>query len=60
MFVRNGDAVISGLRGDVGDNVAINNVRRGILAPHATDRGGNVAFGNGTEPQCTGVVCSGP
>lgn len=40
--------------------VAVRNSGYGIWAPHATDLGGNVAWGNGIEPQCTGVVCAGP
>ncbi|QGQ19149.1 hypothetical protein GC089_07790 [Cellulomonas sp. JZ18] len=40
-----------------------NDVRRssgwGIHAPGVTDLGGNVARGNGNEPQCVGVVCGG-
>lgn len=46
---------------DAGVAVGGNDVRRsagrGIHAPGVTDLGGNVARGNGTEPQCVGVVC---
>ena len=40
-------------------NTAIFNRGYGIYAPGATDGGGNRAFGNGKQPQCTGVVCAG-
>ncbi|GAB3685867.1 NosD domain-containing protein [Angustibacter aerolatus] len=58
-FTRNTD----GIRTDAADtqlegNRATNNAGYGIYAPNATDLGGNTASGNGTSPQCTGVVCS--
>ncbi|MFC8193319.1 right-handed parallel beta-helix repeat-containing protein [Cellulomonas sp. NPDC057328] len=62
VFRLNGD----GIRlepGDAGIEVGGNDVRRstgwGIYAPGVTDLGGNVARGNGNEPQCVGVVCDG-
>lgn len=33
-------------------NLAVDNTGWGIHAPRATNLGGNVAFGNGNEPQC--------
>jgi hypothetical protein len=38
-------------------NRAIKNTGWGIYAPRATDLGGNVARGNGNQPQCVGVAC---
>ena len=38
-------------------NRAIRNTGWGIYAPRATDLGGNVARGNGQQPQCVGVAC---
>lgn len=57
---RNGDAIVTedGAVVSVGDNRALHNSGWGIYAPGATDLGGNVAKGNGNEPQCTGVVCA--
>ena len=57
-FRRNRDAVLvpraaASLRG----NDAFRNSGQGIVAPNATDLGGNTARGNGVEPQCTGVTC---
>jgi Right handed beta helix region len=41
------------------DNVARGNAGHGIVAPAgAIDGGGNVASGNGTDPQCVNLVCS--
>jgi hypothetical protein len=59
-FVRNGDAIVLEGRSELHGNVAIANRGYGIFAPQAVDLGGNVAFRNGREPQCTGVICSGP
>ncbi len=56
-FRRNGDAVYLTHPASLKDTVAIGNTGYGIYAPLATDLGGNVAYRNGTEPQCTGVVC---
>ena len=58
-LVRNGDGIVTedGAAVSLGDNRALRNSGWGIFAPGATDLGGNVAQGNGLEPQCTGVVC---
>lgn len=58
-LVRNGDGIVTedGAAVSLGDNRALRNSGWGIFAPGATDLGGNVARGNGLEPQCTGVVC---
>lgn len=60
-FVRGGDG-IQVLQGDpllqLGGNDARHNSGWGIHAPGVTDLGGNTARGNGTEPQCVGVVCT--
>lgn len=58
-FTRNADAVLVETPSTVGGNVAVQNSGRGLHAPLATDLGGNVAWGNGTDPQCVGVVCTG-
>lgn len=58
-FTRNGDAVVLESSSAIGTTTATRNTGYGIYAPLATDLGGNVAWGNGTEPQCTGVVCAG-
>lgn len=57
-FRRNGDAVYLLHPASLKDTVAIANTGYGIYAPLATDLGGNVAYRNGVEPQCTGVVCA--
>ncbi|WP_196250779.1 right-handed parallel beta-helix repeat-containing protein [Cellulomonas sp. JZ18] len=56
---RNGDAVVVDTKVRMRDNVATRSTGWGIHAPRAVDLGGNVAWGNGREPQCTGVVCAG-
>ena len=58
-LTRNGDGIVTeeGAAVSLGDNRAVRNSGWGIYAPGATDLGGNVAKGNGLEPQCTGVVC---
>ncbi|MDQ0375077.1 NosD domain-containing protein [Cellulomonas humilata] len=58
-LTRNGDGIVTedGAVVSVGDNRALRNSGWGIFVPGATDLGGNVAKGNGLEPQCTGVVC---
>ncbi|MDC7120983.1 right-handed parallel beta-helix repeat-containing protein [Cellulomonas fimi] len=57
----NGDGIVIE-NGDASVQVGGNDVRRstgkGIWTPGVTDLGGNVARGNGTEPQCVGVVCA--
>lgn len=58
-FERNVDAVYLDAPVAMATTVAVRNSRYGIWAPDATDLGGNVAWGNGVEPQCTGVVCTG-
>ncbi|AEE47466.1 hypothetical protein [Cellulomonas fimi] len=58
-FDRNGDAVYTTFPATLQGTVAVRSTGYGIYAPLATDLGGNVAYGNGTEPQCTGVVCAG-
>jgi hypothetical protein len=58
-FDRNGDAVYVDSDVLVKDTLATRNTGYGIYTPRASDLGGNVAWGNGTEPQCTGVVCTG-
>lgn len=57
-FTRNGDAVYVLNPAPLRANVATWNRGYGIYAPAAVDLGGNVAYGNGRSPQCTGVVCS--
>lgn len=58
-LTRNGDGIVTedGAAVSLGDNRAVHSSGWGIYAPGATDLGGNVAKGNGREPQCTGVVC---
>ena len=59
-----GNPLVSGVWSDDGTtftaNQAIGNAGHGIEAYGATDGGGNSAWGNGLEPQCVGVVCTGP
>lgn len=56
----NGDGILGVLEGTTLEgNTAVDNARRGIHAPGAVDLGGNRAWGNGTKPQCVGVVCGG-
>ncbi|TQL01901.1 hypothetical protein [Cellulomonas sp. SLBN-39] len=58
-FADGGDGLVSQFAGmKVGGNTATGNTGRGIHAPGAQDLGGNTARGNGTEPQCVGVVCA--
>jgi hypothetical protein len=58
-FRRNGDGILVEFPGaSLSGNSAIRNTRWGIFAPGAIDLGGNIARGNGNEPQCVGVVCS--
>ncbi|MGW6132021.1 right-handed parallel beta-helix repeat-containing protein [Cellulomonas sp. NPDC055163] len=61
-FERNGDAIVvtDGAQTELGGNVVLGNTGWGIYAPGAVDLGGNVAYGNGRSPQCTGVVCTRP
>ena len=56
---RNGDGVVITGLSQIGSNTVVRNTGVGISAPGATDLGGNVAWGNGVEPQCVGVVCAG-
>lgn len=58
-FVRNHDAIraLPGADVRLGDNVVRSSTGWGIYAPGAVDLGGNRAWGNAREPQCTGVVC---
>ncbi|GEA87165.1 hypothetical protein [Cellulomonas cellasea] len=60
-FVGNHDAISAWPGADVrlGDNVVTSSTGWGIHAPGAVDLGGNRAWGNAREPQCTGVVCLG-
>jgi hypothetical protein len=58
-FDRNGDAVYIDSDVLVKDTLATRGTGYGIYTPRATDLGGNVAWGNAVEPQCTGVVCTG-
>jgi hypothetical protein len=55
---RNGDGLLAYGPAQLSLNTATNNTGYGIYAPSATDLGGNIAYGNGTNPQCTGVVCA--
>lgn len=60
---RNGEGIV--LDGDlfqvgVGGNDVRGSTGWGIYAPGATDLGGNTARGNGSDPQCVGVVCATP
>jgi len=57
-FRRNGDAVHATAFARIANVTAVRNTGWGIYAPAAADGGGNVARGNGNEPQCVGVVCS--
>ncbi|MBB2924438.1 NosD domain-containing protein [Cellulomonas cellasea] len=57
-FRRNGDAVHATAFARIANVTAVRNTGWGIYAPNAADGGGNVARGNGNEPQCVGVVCS--
>ena len=56
-FRGNGDAVYIEIDARIRSTSAIGNRGYGIYAPRAIDLGGNIARGNGIEPQCTGVVC---
>jgi Periplasmic copper-binding protein (NosD) len=59
VFTRNGDAVfVSSAGATLKQNTAVRNRGWGIHAPGAIDLGGNVAHGNGRNPQCVGVACS--
>lgn len=62
LFVRNTDGVNLPAPATPGAklkaNRAFNNTGWGIYAPSATDLGGNLAHGNGNQPQCVGVTCS--
>jgi hypothetical protein len=60
-FTGNHDAISTWPGADVrlGDNVVTSSTGWGIDAPGAVDLGGNRAWGNAREPQCTGVVCLG-
>ena len=58
VFTGNGNAVYLLVKSRIQSTVAVNNSGYGIYAPGATDLGGNIAFGNGRQPQCTGVVCT--
>jgi hypothetical protein len=57
VFTKNSDAIYVTMPSTLRHNIAVRNSGYGIYAPEATDLGGNVAVGNGTDPQCTGVVC---
>jgi hypothetical protein len=57
VFIKNTDAVYITMPSQLKNNVAVRNSGYGIYAPDATDLGGNIAFGNGISPQCTGVTC---
>ncbi|MFS0701626.1 NosD domain-containing protein [Cellulomonas sp. 179-A 4D5 NHS] len=57
-FRRNGDAIYATAFSRIANVTAVRNTGWGIYAPAAADGGGNVARGNGNEPQCVGVVCS--
>lgn len=59
LFRFNGDAVVVNSSARIQGTTAVLNRGYGIYAPNATDLGGNVAWGNGIQPQCTGVVCAG-
>jgi hypothetical protein len=56
-FTRNGDAIWASTASRIANVTAVRNTGWGIYAPNAVDGGGNVARGNGNEPQCVGVVC---
>lgn len=60
---RNGEGIVLDPV-DAATGVDGNDVRgsagRGIHVPGATDLGGNTARGNGSSPQCVGVVCAAP
>ncbi|WP_157464174.1 hypothetical protein [Cellulomonas cellasea] len=60
-FVGNHDAIWTSRGADVrlGENVVTRSSGWGIRAPGARDLGGNRAWDNAREPQCTGVVCLG-
>ncbi|WP_258724838.1 hypothetical protein [Cellulomonas sp. NS3] len=57
-FLRNGDAVYATGPSRIANVTAVRSSGWGIYAPNGVDGGGNVARGNGNEPQCVGVVCA--
>ena len=57
-FRRNTDGIYLTNGGSIGQVTAKRNKNYGIYAPGAVDLGGNVAHGNGANPECIGVVCA--
>ncbi|MGW6131013.1 hypothetical protein ACWFNE_13385 [Cellulomonas sp. NPDC055163] len=57
-FRRNGDAIYATGPSRIANVTAVRSSGWGIYAPNGVDGGGNVARGNGNEPQCVGVVCA--
>ena len=57
-LTHNGDAIYVDGPASLKDNRAIANTGIGIYTPRAVDLGGNIAYRNGVDPQCTGVVCT--
>jgi hypothetical protein len=59
VFTHNHDGVLVRSAGiSLKANRAVFNTRYGIYAVKAKDLGGNIAYGNGHGPQCTGVSCT--
>jgi hypothetical protein len=58
VFTHNHDGVLVKSAGtSLKGNRAVGNTRYGIYAVQAKDLGGNIAYGNGHQPQCSGVSC---
>lgn len=57
-FVGNGDGLYAEGRVYLQGTLAVRNSGWGIFAPNAVDLGGNVAYRNGNDPQCVGLVCA--
>jgi parallel beta-helix repeat protein len=58
-FTDNHDGVLVKSAGtSLKGNRALDNTRYGIYAVKAKDLGGNIAYGNGHQPQCSGVSCA--
>jgi hypothetical protein len=58
-FTHNRDGVLVKSAGtSLKGNRAVSNTRYGIYAVKAKDLGGNISYGNGYSPQCSGVRCA--
>ncbi len=59
VFTHNHDGVLVKSAGtSLKGNRAVSNTRYGIYAVKAKDLGGNISYGNGHSPQCSGVSCA--